>query len=166
MRPHPKVLIERAVQLHGRDEVVQWAAALLSGQPGGDDLDIRLLGGSPGWAAYWSRVWGARALLYVWDDSASAAVIRGLADEHWRVREMCAKVSRRRELADGSTALSVLTGDPVLRVRVSAYNAIADICEADSAGPLLARSFENGGEADQAAAALRRMEQRLDRPLG
>ena len=46
---------------------------------------------------------------------------------------------------------------------MSAYNAIADIGEADSAGPLLARALENGWEPHQAAAALRRMEQRLDR---
>lgn len=160
------MLIERAVELYGRDEVVHWAAALLSGQQGGDDLDISLLGGSPGWTAYWYRVWGARALLYVWDESASAAVINGLRDEHWRVREMCAKVCRRRDLAGGSAALAVLAGDPVVRVRVSAYNAIADLCEADSAEPLLAVSFESPREANEAAAALRRMEQRLDRRIG
>jgi hypothetical protein len=165
MRPRPKALIERAVGLYGKDEVVHWAASLLSGQPAGDDLEISLLGGSPGWAPYWYRVWGARAFLYVWDESASASVINGLGDGHWRVREMCAKVCRRRELADGAAALAVLTGDPVERVRVSAYHAIAEICEADSAGPLLAVSVEGTREADEASAALRRMEQRLDRQL-
>ena len=165
MRPRPKVLIERAVELYGKDDVVHWAATLLCGQPAGDDLDIGLLGGSPGRAPYWSRVWGARAFLYVWDESASAAVIDGLGDGHWRVREMCAKVCRRRELAEGSGALAVLAADPVARVRVSAYHAIADICEADSAGPLLAVSVEGNLEAEEASAALRRMEQRLDRRL-
>lgn len=145
MRPHPKVLIHRAVGLYGMDEVVQWAASLLSGQPAGDDPDISLLGGSPGWAPYWSRVWGARAFLYVWEESASAAVIHGLGDEHWRVREMCAKVYRRRELADGAAALALLAGDPVTRVRVSAYNAIADICEADSADPCWPRGSKTPG---------------------
>jgi hypothetical protein len=166
MRPHPKDSIARAVQLYGEDEVVQWAVALLSGQPAGDDLDIRLLGGSPGWTAYWSRVWGARAFLYVWDDWAAPAVIDGLGDEHWRVREMCAKICRRRELSEGSGALVELAGDAVERVRLSAYQAIGDICEADSAAPLLSASFESLREADEAAAALRRMEQRLDRQLG
>ena len=36
------------------------------------------------WADYWVRTWGARGLLHVWDDTATSAVVAGLADEHWR----------------------------------------------------------------------------------
>jgi len=39
---------------------------------------------------YWLRVWGARGLLYAWDDSARDTVLAALADESWRVREMAA----------------------------------------------------------------------------
>ncbi len=31
------------------------------------------------WADYWVRSWGARGLLHVWHESASAAVVAGLA---------------------------------------------------------------------------------------
>ena len=165
MRPRPQVLIESAVRLYGEDEVIEWAVALLSGQAVADGLDISLLGGSPGWAPYWPRVWGARAFLYVWNESAAPAVVTGLGDEHWRVREMCAKVCRRRELTEGSAALVELAGDAIERVRLSAQKAIGDICEADAAGPLLAAQFGSRREADVAAAALRNMEQRLDRRL-
>ncbi|MET4093809.1 HEAT repeat domain-containing protein [Arthrobacter sp. UYCu712] len=165
MRPRPQVLIESAVHLYGEDKVVEWAVALLAGQAAGDGPDIGLLGGSPGWAPYWPRVWGARAFLYAWNESAAPAAVKGLGDGHWRVREMCAKVCRRRELTEGSAALVELTSDPVERVRLSAQKAIGDICEADAAGPLLAAQFGSRREADVAAAALRCMEQRLDRRL-
>lgn len=165
MRPHPQVLIESAVQEYGEAEVIDWAVSLLSGQVVQEHLDIGLLGGSTGWAPYWSRVWGARAFLYVWNESAAPSVIGGLSDEHWRVREMCAKVCRHRELTQGAAALVELAADENERVRLSAMRAIGDICEADSAGPLLAKQFANHREAAVAEAALRRMEQRLDRRL-
>ena len=167
MRPHPSVLIGRAVDLYGMDEVVERAAELLTGgSPAGSPaggLDVRLLGGNPDWEPYWFRVWGARTFLYVWDPRAELPVITGLADPHWRVREMCAKVCRLREIAEAAPALVRLAGDPVERVRLAALKAIGDICEADSAAPLLALAGERGREADVAAAALRRMEERLDR---
>jgi hypothetical protein len=68
MRARPQVLIERAVHLYGEDEVIDWAARLLSGRAVEEALDISLLGGSPEWAPYWHRVWGARTFLYVWNE--------------------------------------------------------------------------------------------------
>jgi hypothetical protein len=105
MRPHPKVLIERAVSLYGEGEVVEWAVSHLAGSTVPTDMDIALLGGSAEWPPYWRQVWGARALLYAWDNSATQAVVAGLSDEHWRVRQMCAKVCRHRELTEGSAKL-------------------------------------------------------------
>ena len=52
------------------------------------------------WKDYWVRTWGARGLLYVWDDSAAPAVVAGLDDEHWRPAEMCLKVSTKREIGE------------------------------------------------------------------
>jgi hypothetical protein len=169
------------VDLYGLDEVVEWATELLAGArpradslPGGpraDSLpggpragfDVRLLGGDPDWESYWFRVWGTRTFLYVWAPQAEAPVIAGLDDPHWRVREMCAKVCRLREIAEAAPGLVRLAGDPAERVRVAALKAIGDICEADSAAPLLGLAGRQGREADVAATALRRMEERLDR---
>ena len=70
-------------------------------QPGDGVLDR----GS--WQDYWVRTWGARGLLHVWDDSATDAVVRGLADEHWRPAEMCLKVAAKHDVAgtgDGAAA--------------------------------------------------------------
>jgi len=55
------------------------------------------------WKDYWVRTWGARGLLYVWDDSAAPAVVAGLDDEHWRPGEMCLKVSTKREIGESSS---------------------------------------------------------------
>jgi hypothetical protein len=54
---------------------------------------------------YWFRVWAARGLLYVWIPTAEPAVLAGLHDPAWRVREMCAKVARRRALGAPSRSL-------------------------------------------------------------
>ena len=48
-----------------------------------------ILQGETSWRPYWARVWGARGLLYVWDDGAADAVLDGLRAEAWRVAEMC-----------------------------------------------------------------------------
>jgi HEAT repeat protein len=77
------------------------------------------------WKDYWVRTWGARGLLYVWDDSASQAVVAGLEDEHWRPAEMCLKVSTKREIGEagpGAARLAV-TGE-LPRVRVQALRTL------------------------------------------
>jgi HEAT repeat protein len=76
-------------------------------------------------------------LLYVWDDMAVAAVVAGLADEHWRVREMCAKVCAVRAL-DAGPALVRRTTDAVPRVRAAAARALAAVGEENSAASLTA----------------------------
>jgi hypothetical protein len=37
-------------------------------------------------------------LLYAWAEEADGAVVAALADDHWRVREMAAKVVARRRI--------------------------------------------------------------------
>jgi hypothetical protein len=73
-----------------------------------------------GWHDYWFRTWGARGLLYVWDEQAAPAVVAGLGDEHWRPAEMCLKVSARRELAGAGDPALGLVGHPLPRVRAAA----------------------------------------------
>ena len=96
----------------GDDVLTQWCADLLAGRAvwGDPDLpDIGWVGGRAvdSWGSpdrldddtrYWSRVWAARTLLYVWDDACTSDVVAGLADPAWRVREMCAKVAARWEV--------------------------------------------------------------------
>ena len=94
---------------------------------------VLFLGGAAGqsilddgtsWKPYWTRVWGARGLLYVWHDEVAPVVLRRLADEHWRVAEMCLKVSARRELPCGEDAVR-LASHELPRVRATAARALA-----------------------------------------
>jgi hypothetical protein len=80
------------------------------------------------WKDYWVRTWGARGLLYVWDDSASPAVVAGLDDEHWRPAEMCLKVSTKREIGEAGPGAAKLAVDGELpRVRVQALRTIGAV---------------------------------------
>jgi hypothetical protein len=74
---------------------------------------------------YWRRVWGARGLLYAWDEGgvAADAIIEALSDEHWRVREMAAKVIAKRTIGAAVDAVASLHDDPVPRVRTAAHRA-------------------------------------------
>jgi hypothetical protein len=74
---------------------------------------------------YWLRVWGARGLLWARDDVAVSAIRDGLADPHWRVREMSAKVIARHAIGDLLEAVAELRHDPIPRVRAAATRAVA-----------------------------------------
>jgi len=109
---HPRDRVRRATERWGETEVVRLCSELLRGGSGDVQdrpLDLAMVlgglsdrdwlaGGKPPGHGYWARVWAARALLYVWDDSASSSITAALEDEHWRVREMVAKVVALREL--------------------------------------------------------------------
>jgi HEAT repeat protein len=106
---------------------------MLAGAEVDDDLVIAL-GGAHGErflaghdAPYWGRVWGARGLLYVWNDAATPELIEASVDPSWRVREMVAKVVAKRRLDDAASAVAQLCGDPVPRVRQAAERALAAI---------------------------------------
>lgn len=163
---------------YGVLRTVGWCAELLTGSVTADQpedpaftalgqggyLQRILDGESPD---YWIRVWAARGFLYVWDDSASAAVVAGLSDGHWRVREMCAKVCRRRGVGEGSDDLARLVVDEVPRVRLAAILALAELGEAEHA--VAVRHATNDAErkvAAAATAALEAMSERLERDLG
>ncbi len=81
---------------------------------------------------YWFRVWGARGLLWAWDDSATNAILAALDDESWRVREMGLKVVARHLLGDTFDAAAALRDDPVLRVREAARRALALLTQAEA----------------------------------
>jgi HEAT repeat protein len=129
----PRQSIEAESVRRGRHAVIAGCCDLI----GGDDADgalILALGGPParrvldgdgrGDQRYWLRVWAVRGLLWVWDDSALAAVHVALRDPAWRVREMAAKVVARHRLGDSLPIVAELRDDPVPRVRAAAARAL------------------------------------------
>jgi hypothetical protein len=119
------------------------------------------------WKDYWVRTWGARGLLYVWDDVAAPAVVEGLADEHWRPAEMCLKVSTRREIGEAGPGAAALAVEGELpRVRVQALRtlgAVGDTEHVDVVRGLL--DDEDAAVRRQAARCLAQLGKRLDRDL-
>jgi len=122
--------IQAAVEREGETSVVLRARSLLEGGYEGEDF-LRVVGGphADGILAgapslYWPELWGARALNYVWSDAAAPAVIAGLGNQAWRVREMCAKVAALWSIA-APEALTALTKDDHARVRAAAARALA-----------------------------------------
>jgi len=134
----PQQSIEAECARRGRREVIDGCARLVLGEPVDASL-IRALGGP---AAdkffdgadhedlYWFRVWGARGLLWVWEDSAMHAISAALDDEAWRVREMGLKVIARHLLGDALDAAAALRDDPVPRVRAAARRAVVLLTQA------------------------------------
>jgi HEAT repeats len=132
MSPRESVRVE--CQRCGEKAVVVACLDVLTGQ-NIDDRLLHILGGpaakqvldgrAGGAAGYWPRVWAARGLLYAWDESATAVIVRATSDEAWRVREMAAKVIAKHRIGDALNAVIALREDPVPRVRAAAQRAIA-----------------------------------------
>jgi hypothetical protein len=137
----PRQSIEIECARRGRDQVIDGCVALLYGRDADGDL-IMALGGPNGQNVihdgpaqrnqYWGRVWGARGLLYVYDERADDAIIAALGDEHWRVREMAAKVIARHKVGGGLNAVAALHDDPVPRVRAASERAVVMLTAAAS----------------------------------
>ncbi|HAM27047.1 MAG TPA: hypothetical protein DCP11_10220 [Microbacteriaceae bacterium] len=167
----PAKRIAVAVARFGEKSVAQRAASLLRGGNEGDEFLLwvggrhaqGVLDGAP--PLYWPEVWGARALNYVWDDSCESAVIAGLADRAWRVREMCARVCLGRKIG-GPESLAPLLSDENERVRIAGARAIAEVGDGDNAPALTAMLRDPEKEVRRAAQqSLARLAKRLDRPL-
>jgi HEAT repeats len=129
----PRQSVEFECARRGEAAVVAGCIALLRGQEydagllmalGGPNGRIVIDDGPSQRNQYWRRVWGARGLLYAWDDSAEEAVVDALADEHWRVREMAAKVVAKRGVGAALETCTGLGDDPVPRVRAAAERAV------------------------------------------
>ena len=168
--------LHHAVGVYGGSAAVaRLCGPVLAGDPPASQDVLLYLGGNHALSMienrsrmdkYWFRVWAARALLYVWDPSLSSTVVRALADEAWRVREMAAKVCLKRELGEAGDALAILLDDAVPRVRAAACRALGAVGEAEYAPAL--RGLLDDPDSDvrtRADQALDRMARRLDRPL-
>lgn len=148
-----------AIERQGNAVTVRRAASLLAGGYEGEDF-LRVVGGehaegilSGAPALYWPELWGARALLYVWDDTADAAVaavVSGLENRSWRVREMSIRVAAARALV-AARDLTALTRDENPRVRAAAARAIAVLGDDTSADVLEAMLRDPDKEVRRAA---------------
>jgi len=143
----PATRVADAITTLGEDGVVERAIALLAGFNAGEEFLLvaggthaqGLLDGAP--PLYWPEVWGARVLLYAWNDSATDAVLAGLQNQAWRVREMCCRVAAARNL-DAAEYLRELLTDDTARVRAAAARALGAVgSPADT--ELLAKLFRD-----------------------
>jgi hypothetical protein len=136
----PRQSIEAACAARGTASVVDDCVALIGGAEA-DPALVQALGGplasryldAPADQRYWLRVWGARGLLWALsapggppsdDPRIGAAIIGALGDEHWRVREMAARVVARHRIEDAQPAVVALLTDDTPRVRVAAARAL------------------------------------------
>ena len=173
--PVGELVVELARHL-GTAQTVSLCVDLLGGAPREDHRDaLPYLTGlsfddgaptlDPGiWKDYWGRTWGARGLLYVWEDSASAAIVDGLDDEHWRPGEMCLKVATKREIGEAGPGAARLALDGELpRVRVQALRTLGAVGDTEHVG--VVHDLLDDPEPAvrrQAARSLTRLARRLD----
>jgi len=132
----PRKSIEAACDRFGKSKVVSGCRALLAGGRTDPEL-ILALGGRPArWAAgfdeppgpeYWLRVWGARGLLYAWDEDATPSIVTALADDAWRVREMAIRVAIRHQIGEALPTIERLRTDPNARIRNAAERASVEL---------------------------------------
>jgi hypothetical protein len=109
-----------------RGEAVDEATLLFLAGPAAEQI---LQGREGGVEGYWPRVWAMRGFLYAWNETAIPVVVAGANDEHWRVREMSAKVVARHQISDAFDEMEELKGDPVPRVRNAADRALSRLVE-------------------------------------
>lgn len=127
----PRASIEAECVRRGREQVVWGCRTLLSG----GETDAQFVAALAGPTApnfldldrndrYWLRVWGARGLLWAWDDSAAPDIRSALKDDAWRVREMALKVIARHQVDHCLEAVLAVQQDRVPRVRAAAARAL------------------------------------------
>jgi HEAT repeat protein len=171
----PRILLAQLRDLVGEARAVDICVELLTGAAAADfRAELWYFGAqaTPGvldgsWAPYWTRVWGARGLLYVWSPAAAPVVISGLADPAWRVAEMCLKVSSLRELAEAGDSSVGLTEHELPRVRANAVRTLGLVGDTEHVEAVVAALADEEPSVRRAAdLAMRRLTARLDLPPG
>jgi HEAT repeat protein len=178
--------VQEAVQETPRDRLARLAAhvgerraaelcaeVLAAHDPHDNPEMVLFLGGAAGrsilegggWGPdYWTRVWGARGLLYVWDEAVSPVVLDGLGDGAWRVAEMCLKVSALRELPAADDAV-LLAGHDLPRVRAAAIRVLGACGDTEHVEVAVAGLDDPELEVRKAAArSVDALQRRLDLP--
>jgi HEAT repeat protein len=169
----PGVLFGELRDLVGEQRAADLCTAFLSGAAPDDfrrEFDFfagqavqGVLSGS--WPPYWTRVWGARGLLYIWSPTAAPPVIVGLGDPAWRVAEMCLKVSSLRELAEAAEPATLLVHHELPRVRANAFRTLGLVGDTEHVDTVAAGLEDDEPLVRRAAdLAIRRMTARLDLP--
>ena len=171
-RPSPRELLGVLADQVGESSAALLCADVLDADdPAAQAATVRFLGGragesvlagTGGWKAYWARTWGARGLLYVWDDRVAPVVLSRLSDEAWRVAEMCMKVATLRELPGADAAVRLSTHELPL-VRAVAMRLLGAAGDTEH----VAAAMDGLGDPDPlvrraASRAVRRLETRLD----
>lgn len=162
------VLVEELAHHLGEPAVVALACDLLGGaEPSAYARElVYLTGFEPDlarWAPYWPKVWGARALLYAWQETASGAVLAGLADPAWRVAEMCLKVSVKRDVPGAADEAVGLSRHELARVRGHAVRLLGATGDTEHVDVVRERlTDDDEGVRRHAGRALDRLELRLD----
>ena len=134
----PKESVQAECARRGKPAVVEGCIALVESRAADPQLIVALGGPPARWAVtggqggppYWLRVWGARGLLWAWDDAATEVIIAALRDESWRVREMALRVLARHEVGSALLSVAELQDDPVARVRAMAARTLARLTRA------------------------------------
>lgn len=127
-----------------------------------DRATERFLEGTWG-PAYWSRVWGARGLLYVWSGDAAGPVVAGLDDPEWRVAEMCLKVAAKREIGPAGDGAVQLSTHELSRVRGAAMRVLARVGDTEHVDAVHTALDDPDPEVRRhAGRALEAMTERLD----
>ena len=131
---HPSMLVGLAAARWGQRGLMDRCVRLYREMDWGDEPELMSFvagAAGPRWVelgfgtqSYFVRTWALRAMLYAWDDSASATVIDALEDEHWRPREMAMKVVAKRRVDGDIDAVARLQDDPVPRVQAAARRAL------------------------------------------
>lgn len=116
---------------------------------------------------YWPRVWAARSLLHQWSAAAESAIVAGLGDDHWRVREMCAKVAAKHGLTSAADGCArIVVRDDNTRARIAALRTVGLLGESEHAEAVASATTDPDRKiADAARTALTSMVARLDRPV-
>ena len=128
--------IAAASERHGEDTVVERAVSLIEGNNEGKEFLLvvggehaqGILDGAP--VLYWPELWGTRALLHAWNDSAADAVRTALSNQAWRVREMATRVVATRRV-EAHEQLVALLEDETPRVRAAAARALGTVGSVD-----------------------------------
>jgi hypothetical protein len=166
--------IQELAALVGRDRFVEVCVDLLGGADRAAYLrELQYLTGHSedrlldreSWKDYWVRTWGARGLLHCWHDSATAAVVAGLDDEHYRPAEMCLKVSAKHDVAGSGPGAARRTRHELPRVRATAVRTLGVVGDTEHAEDVLAVLHDpEEWVREHAARAYARMARRLDLP--